>query len=175
MEEVDDENEYDEGSEEEVQESTVQRIDDAQVQEIPPEPVPMQEEFEIPEEAAQADVVPEATAAVEETPMYREEEPEASVETPEEHASAIKQVVTGATLEEALAQGAFFILRCLTVVRHTIRKHLASVIYDLSIMRIDIIIILDIVFVVRRTACIKFYCQFAKFCNFFQSGRKLLT
>ena len=110
LEEVDDENEYDEGSEEEVQESTVQRIDDAQVQEIPPEPVPMQEEFEIPEEAAQADVVPEevvpeATAAVEETPMYREEEPEASVETPEEHASAIKQVVTGATLEEALAQG----------------------------------------------------------------------
>ena len=70
----------------------------------------MQEEFEIPEEAAQADVVPEevvpeATAAVEETPMYREEEPEASVETPEEHTSAIKQVVTGATLEEALAQG----------------------------------------------------------------------
>ena len=110
LEEVDDENEYDEGSEEEVQESTVQRIDDAQVQEIPPEPVPMQEEFEIPEEAAQADVVPEevvpeATAAEEETPMYREEEPEASVETPEEHASAIKQVVTGATLEEALAQG----------------------------------------------------------------------
>ena len=110
LEEVDDENEYDEGSEEEVQESTVQRIDDAQVQEIPPESVPMQEEFEIPEEAAQADVVPEevvpeATAAVEETPMYREEEPEASVETPEEHASAIKQVVTGATLEEALAQG----------------------------------------------------------------------
>ena len=110
LEEVDDENEYDEGSEEEAQESTVQRIDDAQVQEIPPEPVPMQEEFEIPEEAAQADVVPEevvpeATAAVEETPMYREEEPEASVETPEEHTSAIKQVVTGATLEEALAQG----------------------------------------------------------------------
>ena len=110
LEEVDDENEYDEGSEEEVQESTVQRIDDAQVQEIPPEPVPMQEEFEIPEEAAQADVVPEevvpeATAAVEETPMYREEESEASVETPEEHTSAIKQVVTGATLEEALAQG----------------------------------------------------------------------
>ena len=110
LEEVDDENEYDEGSEEEVQESTVQRIDDAQVQEIPPEPVPMQEEFEIPEEAAQADVVPEevvseATAAVEETPMYREEEPEATVETPEEHTSAIKQVVTGATLEEALAQG----------------------------------------------------------------------
>ena len=110
LEEVDDENEYDEGSEEEVQESTVQRIDDAQVQEIPPEPVPMQEEFEIPEEAAQADVVPEevvpeATVAVEETPMYREEEPEASVETPEEHPSAIKQVVTGATLEEALAQG----------------------------------------------------------------------
>ena len=110
LEEVDDENEYDEGSEEEVQESTVQRIDDTQVQEIPPEPVPMQEEFEIPEEAAQADVVPEevvpeATAAVEETPMYREEEPEASVETPEEHTSAIKQVVTGATLEEALAQG----------------------------------------------------------------------
>ena len=110
LEEVDDENEYDEGSEEEVQECTVQRIDDAQVQEIPPEPVPMQEEFEIPEEAAQADVVPEevvpeATAAVEETPMYREEEPEASVETPEEHTSAIKQVVTGATLEEALAQG----------------------------------------------------------------------
>ena len=115
LEEVDDENEYDEGSEEEVQESTVQRIDDAQVQEIPPEPVPMQEEFEIPEETAQADVVPEevvpeevvpeATAAVEETPMYREEEPEASVETPEEHTSAIKQVVTGATLEEALAQG----------------------------------------------------------------------
>ena len=110
LEEVDDENEYDEGSEEEVQESTVQRIDDAQVQEIPPEPVPMQEEFEIPEEAAQADVVPEevvpeATAAVEETPMYREEEPEASVETPEEHTSAIKQVVTGATLEEALEQG----------------------------------------------------------------------
>ena len=108
LEEVDDENEYDEDSEEEVQESTVQRIDDAQVQEIPPEPVPMQEEFEIPEEAAQADVVPEevvpeATAAVEETPMYREEEPEASVETPEEHTSAIKQVVTGATLEEALA------------------------------------------------------------------------
>ena len=113
LEEVDDENEYDEGSEEEVQESTVQRIDDAQVQEIPPEPVPMQEEFEIPEEDAQAaqadvvpeEVVPEATAAVEETPMYREEEPEASVETPEEHTSAIKQVVTGATLEEALAQG----------------------------------------------------------------------
>ena len=110
LEEVDDENEYDEGSEEEVQESTVQRIDDAQVQEIPPEPVPMQEEFEIPEEAAQADVVPEevvpeATVAVEETPIYREEEPEASVETPEEHTSAIKQVVTGATLEEALAQG----------------------------------------------------------------------
>ena len=110
LEEVDDENEYDEGSEEEVQESMVQRIDDAQVQEIPPEPVPMQEELEIPEEAAQADVVPEevipeATAAVEETPMYREEEPEASVETPEEHTSAIKQVVTGATLEEALAQG----------------------------------------------------------------------
>ena len=110
LEEVDDENEYDEGSEEEVQESMVQRIDAAQVQEIPPEPVPMQEELEIPEEAAQADVVPEevvpeATAAVEETPMYREEEPEASVETPEEHTSAIKQVVTGATLEEALAQG----------------------------------------------------------------------
>ena len=110
LEEVDDENEYDEGSEEDVQESTAQRMDDAQVQEIPPEPVPMQEEFEIPEESAPADVVPEevvpeATAAVEETPMYREEEPEASVETPEEHTSAIKQVVTGATLEEALAQG----------------------------------------------------------------------
>ena len=110
LEEVDDENEYDEGSDEDVQESTVQRMDDAQVQEIPPEPVPMQEELEIPEEAAQADVVPEevvpeATAAVEETPLYREEEPEASVETPEEHTSAIKQVVTGATLEEALAQG----------------------------------------------------------------------
>ena len=110
LEEVDDENEYNESTEEtvDVQEEPVrepvtERVDESEVQEIPPQEVP-------PEEAAQADVVPEevvpeATAAVEETPMYREEEPEASVETPEEHASAIKQVVTGATLEEALAQG----------------------------------------------------------------------
>ena len=122
LEEVDDENEYNEGTEEtvDVQEEPVrepvtERIDESEVQEIPPQEVPMQEtvvQEEIPqevpmqetvvqEEIPQEEIVEEAAEeVVEEEPVYTEPE-----EAVEEHGSTIKQVVTGATLEEALAQG----------------------------------------------------------------------
>ena len=118
LEEVDDEDEYNEGTEEtvDVQEEPVrepvtERVDESEVQEIPPQEVPMQEtvvQEEIPqevpmqetvvqEEIPQEEIVEEAAEeVVEEEPVYTE---------PEEHGSTIKQVVTGATLEEALAQG----------------------------------------------------------------------
>ena len=122
LEEVDDENEYNEGTEEtvDVQEEPVrepvtERVDESEVQEIPPQEVPMQEtvvQEEIPqevpmqetvvqEEIPQEEIVEEtAEEVVEEEPVYTEPE-----EAVEEHGSTIKQVVTGATLEEALAQG----------------------------------------------------------------------
>ena len=122
LEEVDDENEYNEGTEEtvDVQEEPVrepvtERVDESEVQEIPPQEVPMQEtvvQEEIPQEVPmqetvvqegipQEDIVEEAEEeVVEEEPVYTEPE-----EAAEEHGSTIKQVVTGATLEEALAQG----------------------------------------------------------------------
>ena len=122
LEEVDDENEYNEGTEEtvDVQEEPVrepvtERVDESEVQEIPPQEVPMQEtvvQEEIPqevpmqetvvqEEIPQEEIVEEAAEeVVEEEPVYTEPE-----EAVEEQGSTIKQVVTGATLEEALAQG----------------------------------------------------------------------
>ena len=122
LEEVDDENEYNEGTEEtvDVQEEPVrepvtERVDESEVQEIPSQEVPMQEtvvQEEIPqevpmqetvvqEEIPQEEIVEEAAEeVVEEEPVYTEPE-----EAAEEHGSTIKQVVTGATLEEALAQG----------------------------------------------------------------------
>ena len=122
LEEVDDENEYNEGTEEtvDVQEEPVrepvtERVDESEVQETPPQEVPMQEtvvQEEIPqevpmqetvvqEEIPQEEIVEEAAEeVVEEEPVYTETE-----EAAEEHGSTIKQVVTGATLEEALAQG----------------------------------------------------------------------
>ena len=111
LEEVDDENEYNEGIEEPVREPVTERVDESEVQEIPPQEVAMQEtvvQEEIPqevpmqetvvqEEIPQEEIVEEAAEeVVEEEPVYTE---------PEEHGSTIKQVVTGATLEEALAQG----------------------------------------------------------------------
>ena len=122
LEEVDDENEYNESTEEtvDVQEEPVrepvtERVDESEVQEIPPQEVPMQEtvvQEEIPqevpmqetvvqEEIPQEEIVEEAAEeVVEDEPVYTEPE-----EAAEEHGSTIKQVVTGATLEEALAQG----------------------------------------------------------------------
>ena len=122
LEEVDDENEYNEGTEETVdvqeepaREPVTERVDESEVQEIPPQEVPMQEtvvQEEIPqevpmqetvvqEEIPQEEIVEEAEEeVVEEEPVYTEPE-----EAAEEHGSTIKQVVTGATLEEALAQG----------------------------------------------------------------------
>ena len=122
LEEVDDENEYNESTEEtvDVQEEPVrepvtERVDESEVQEIPPQEVPMQKtvvQEEIPqevpmqetvvqEEIPQEEIVEEAAEeVVEEEPVYTEPE-----EAVEEHGSTIKQVVTGATLEEALAQG----------------------------------------------------------------------
>ena len=122
LEEVDDENEYNEGTEENVdvqeepvREPVTERVDESEVQEIPPQEVPMQEtvvQEEIPqevpmqetvvqEEIPQEEIVEEAAEeVVEEEPVYTEPE-----EAAEEHGSTIKQVVTGATLEEALAQG----------------------------------------------------------------------
>ena len=122
LEEVDDENEYNEGTEEtvDVQEEPVrepvtERVDESEVQEIPPQEVPMQEtvvQEEIPqevpmqetvvqEEIPQEEIVEEAAEeVVEEEPVYTEPE-----EAAEEHGSTIKQIVTRATLEEALAQG----------------------------------------------------------------------
>ena len=121
LEEVDDENEYNESTEEtvDVQEEPVrepvtERVDESEVQEIPPQEVPMQEtvvqevpmqetvvQEEIPQEDIVEDIVEEAAEeVVEEEPVYTEPE-----EAAEEHGSTIKQVVTGATLEEALAQG----------------------------------------------------------------------
>ena len=116
LEEVDDENEYDEGTEdadatqaEPVQAVTEEKVSESEVEEIPPQQVPMQDEpvqeayvqdayvQDAPEEVEE---VPETETVEEEIPAYTEPE-----QTPEEHASAIKQVVTGATLEEALAQG----------------------------------------------------------------------
>ena len=103
LEEVDDENEYNESTEEtvDVQEEPVrepvtERVDESEVQEIPPQEVPMQETV-VQEEIPQEEIVEEV---VEEEPVYTEPE-----EAAEEHGSTIKQVVTGATLEEALAQG----------------------------------------------------------------------
>ena len=122
LEEVDDENEYNEGTEENVdvqeepvREPVTERVDESEIQEIPPQEVPMQEtvvQEEIPqevpmqetvvqEEIPQEEIVEEAEEeVVEEEPVYTEPE-----EAAEEHGSTIKQVVTGATLEEALAQG----------------------------------------------------------------------
>ena len=107
LEEVDDENEYNESTEEtvDVQEEPVrepvtERVDESEVQEIPPQEVPMQETV-VQEEIPQEEIVEEAAEeVVEEEPVYTEPE-----EAAEEHGSTIKQVVTGATLEEALAQG----------------------------------------------------------------------
>ena len=114
LEEVDDENEYNESTEEtvDVQEEPVrepvtERVDESEVQEIPPQEVPMQEtvvQEEIPQEVPMQETVVQeeipqeeiVEEVVEEEPVYTE---------PEEHGSTIKQVVTGATLEEALAQG----------------------------------------------------------------------
>ena len=118
LEEVDDENEYNEGTEEivDVQEEPVrepvtERVDESEVQEIPPQEVPMQEtvvQEEIPQEVPMQETVVQeeipqeeiVEEVVEEEPVYTEPE-----EAAEEHGSTIKQVVTGATLEEALAQG----------------------------------------------------------------------
>ena len=118
LEEVDDENEYNEGTEEtvDVQEEPVrepvtERVDESEVQEIPPQEVPMQEtvvQEEIPQEVPMQETVVQeeipqeeiVEEVVEEEPVYTEPE-----EAVEEHGSTIKQVVTGATLEEALAQG----------------------------------------------------------------------
>ena len=107
LEEVDDENEYNESTEEtvDVQEEPVrepvtERVDESEVQEIPPQEVPMQETV-VQEEIPQEEIVEEAAEeVVEEEPVYTEPE-----EAAEEHGSTIKQVVTGAALEEALAQG----------------------------------------------------------------------
>ena len=107
LEEVDDENEYNEGTEETVdlqeepvREPVTERVDESEVQEIPPQEVPMQETV-VQEEIPQEEIVEEAEEeVVEEEPVYTEPE-----EAAEEHGSTIKQVVTGATLEEALAQG----------------------------------------------------------------------
>ena len=114
LEEVDDENEYNEGieetvdvQEEPVREPVTERVDESEVQEIPPREVPMQEtvvQEEIPQEVPMQETVVQeeipqeeiVEEVVEEEPVYTE---------PEEHGSTIKQVVTGATLEEALAQG----------------------------------------------------------------------
>ena len=104
---MDDENEYNESTEEtvDVQEEPVrepvtERVDESEVQEIPPQEVPMQETV-VQEEIPQEEIVEEAAEeVVEEEPVYTEPE-----EAAEEHGSTIKQVVTGATLEEALAQG----------------------------------------------------------------------
>ena len=118
LEEVDDENEYNESTEEtvDVQEEPVrepvtERVDESEVQEIPPQEVPMQEtvvQEEIPQEVPMQETVVQEEIpqeeivedVVEEEPVYTEPE-----EAAEEHGSTIKQVVTGATLEEALAQG----------------------------------------------------------------------
>ena len=110
LEEVDDENEYNEGTEETAEEPLTERVDESEVQEIPPQEVPMQEtivqeepaeETIVQEEIPQEEIVEEAPEeVVEENPVYTETEPDTA-----EHGSAIKQVVTGATLEEALAQG----------------------------------------------------------------------
>ena len=122
LEEVDDENEYNESTEEtvDVQEEPVrepvtERVDESEVQEIPPQEVPMQEtvvQEEIPQEVPMQETVVQeeipqeesveeaAEEVVEEEPVYTEPE-----EAAEEHGSTIKQVVTGSTLEEALAQG----------------------------------------------------------------------
>ena len=118
LEEVDDENEYNESTEEtvDVQEEPVrepvtERVDESEVQEIPPQEVPMQEtvvQEEIPQEVPMQETVVQeeipqeeiVEEVVEEEPVYTEPE-----EAAEEHGSTIKQVVTGATLEESLAQG----------------------------------------------------------------------
>ena len=118
LEEVDDENEYNESTEEtvDVQEEPVrepvtERVDESEVQEIPPQEVPMQEtvvQEEIPQEVPMQETVVQeeipqeeiVEEVVEEEPVYTEPE-----EAAEEHGSTIKQVVTGATLEDALAQG----------------------------------------------------------------------
>ena len=110
LEEVDDENEYNEGTEETAGEPLTERVDESEVQEIPPQEVPMQEtvvqegpaeETIVQEEIPQEEIVEEAPEeVVEENSVYTETEPDTA-----EHGSAIKQVVTGATLEEALAQG----------------------------------------------------------------------
>ena len=115
---MDDENEYNESTEEtvDVQEEPVrepvtERVDESEVQEIPPQEVPMQEtvvQEEIPQEVPMQETVVQeeipqeeiVEEVVEEEPVYTEPE-----EAAEEHGSTIKQVVTGATLEEALAQG----------------------------------------------------------------------
>ena len=75
-----------------------------------PEPVPMQEEFKIPEEAAlgrcrTGGSCTGSNCSSGRDSMYREEEPEASVETPEEHTSAIKQVVTGGHIRRSSGTG----------------------------------------------------------------------
>ena len=86
-------------------------LDESEVQEIPPQEVPMQEtvvQEEIPQEVPMQETVVQeeipqeeiVEEVVEEEPVYTEPE-----EAAEEHGSTIKQVVTGATLEEALAQG----------------------------------------------------------------------
>ena len=112
LEEVDDENEYDEGidvdaqtQEESVPAAVVESVSEPKVREIPPQSVPMQEipvQEELTQEEPVEEVIEEPAVEVvqEEVPVYAE--PESSLI---EQASPIKQVVTGSTLEEALSQG----------------------------------------------------------------------
>ena len=112
LEEVDDENEYDEGidvdaqtQEEPVSAAVVESVSEPKVREIPPQSVPMQEipvQEELIQEEPVEEVIEEPAVEVvqEEVPVYAE--PESSLI---EQASPIKQVVTGSTLEEALSQG----------------------------------------------------------------------
>ena len=112
LEEVDDENEYDEGidvdaqtQEEPVSAAVVESVSEPKVREIPPQSVPMQEipvQEELTQEEPVEEVIEEPAVEVvqEEVPVYAE--PESSLI---EQASPIKQVVTGSTLEEALSQG----------------------------------------------------------------------
>ena len=155
LEEVDDENEYNESTEEtvDVQEEPVrepvtERVDESEVQEIPPQEVPMQEtvvQEEIPqevpmqetvvqEEIPQEEIVEEAAEeVVEEEPVYTEPE-----EAAEEHGSTIKQVVTGATLEEALAQG-MAVANGITIEEETMKEREDEILANGQMMIDDIL------------------------------------
>ena len=155
LEEVDDENEYNEGieetvdvQEEPVREPVTERVDESEVQEIPPQEVPMQEtvvQEEIPqevpmqetvvqEEIPQEEIVEEAAEeVVEEEPVYTEPE-----EAAEEHGSTIKQVVTGATLEEALAQG-MAVANGITIEEETMKEREDEILANGQMMIDDIL------------------------------------